>query len=274
METQWPRPLYTHASRALLFSAALLLLSCSPSQADLTIVTPSDSDRNATNLHLTYRADRLIARDQAHIELRVEVAGNDPRAIEAELNRRMTAALAHATKSEGTTVQVGAFAVVRQTPTPYPRAVPGIGFQTGADANTAMLAAAGEWKAAQLITLVGRDMRGLVRLVTQLQQDGAIISDTRFDVSPETLAAVRKELTTEGLAKLRAEAQQVAGDMGMQIERYRNLDVTTPNPEVTPTRFIGVQQASFAGLTTLQAGEMDVSVIVNANVALMPKLNP
>jgi predicted secreted protein len=274
METQWPQPLYKHSSRALLFSAALLLLSCSPSQADLTIVTPSDSDRNATNLHLTYRADRLIARDLAHIELRVEVAGNDPRAIEAELNRRMTAALAHARKSEGTTVQVGAFAVVRQTPTSFPRAVPGVGFQAGADANTAMLAAAGEWKAAQLITLDGRDMRGLVRLVTQLQQDGAIISDTRFDVSPETLAAVRQELTTEGLAKLRAEAQQVAGDMGMQIERYRNLDVAAPYPEVKPARFIGVQPASFAGLTTLQAGEMDVSVIVNANVALMPKLNP
>jgi predicted secreted protein len=274
METQSPQPLYKYPSLALLFSAALLLLSCSPSRADLTIVTPSVSDRNATNLHLTYRADRLIARDLAHIELRVEVAGNDPRKIEAELNRGMTAALAHVRTSEGTTVQVGAFAVVRQTPMPFARAVPGVGFQAGAAPNAAMLAVAGEWKAAQLITVVGRDMRGLMKLVTQLQQDGAIISDTRFDVSPETLAAVRQELTTEALAKLRAEAQQVAGDMGMQIERYRNLDVTAPYPEVTPARFIGVQPASFAGLTTLQAGEMDVSVIVNANVALMPKVNP
>jgi predicted secreted protein len=274
MDAHWPRPLVKLSSRALLFSGALLLLSCSTSRADLTIVTPSDSDRNVTNLHLTYRADRLVARDLAHIELRVEVAGNDPRAIEAALNRRMRAALEHATKSAGTTVEVGAFAVVRQTPTPYPRAVPGVAFQAGADANTAMLAAAGEWKAAQLITLVGRDMRGLVTLVTQLQQDGAIISDTRFDVSPETLAAVRKELTTEGLAKLRAEAQQVASDMGMQIERYRNLDVTTPNPEVTQARFIGIQQAAFAGLTPLQVGEMNVSVIVNANVALVPKIKP
>jgi predicted secreted protein len=274
METQWPQSPFKHAARALLFSAALVLLSSSTSRADFTIVTPSESDRNATILHLTYRADRLVARDLAHIELRVEVTGNDPGAIEAELKRRMTAAMEHATKLEGTTVQIGAFAVVRQTPTAYPHAVPGVGFQAGTDAGTAVLAAGGEWKAAQLITLDGRDMRGLVKLVTQLQQDGATISDTRFDVSPETLAAVRMELTTEGLAKLRAEAQQVAGDMGMQIERYRNLDVSTLNPEVTPSRFVGFQQATAAGLTTLQAGEMNVSVIVNASVALTPKVNP
>ena len=268
-----PRPLFTPSSHALLVSAALLLLSPSASRADVTIVNPSESDRNATVLHLSYRAERLVPRDLAHIELRIEVTGTDPAAIEAELNRRMTAATQHAAKLQGTTVTVGAFAVVRQTPTSFPGAVPSIALQPGANGNQVVLAATGEWKAAQILTLSGSDMRGLVGLVTQLQQDGAVVSDMRFDLAPETLATIRTALAGEGLAKLRAEAQQVAGEMGMQIERYRNLDIASP--DAMQTRFMPYQPATaVAGLNALHAGEMDVNVIVNANVSLVPKVNP
>lgn len=273
MPSHSPLRLFKHSSRALLVSAALLLLSTAASRADFTIVSPSDSDPHATNLHLSYRAERLVPRDLAHIELRFEVTGTDPTAITAELNRRVTAAAQHASKLQGATVTVGAFAVVRQTPASFPGAVPGIALQPGAYGTASVLVATGEWKAAQLLTLSGSDMRGLVSLVTQLQQDGAVISDMRFDLAPETLATVRKELTSEGLAKLRAEAQQVAGTMGMQIERYRNLDVMPT--EAMQTRFVPYQPAiATAGFNVLQAGELNVSVIVNANVSLTPKVSP
>lgn len=274
MTAQRPRPMFPHSSRTLLLAAALLSISPCASRADVTIVTPSESDRNATNLHLSYRADRMLARDLAHIELRFEVSGDDPGAVEAELNHRMAAALDQAKQLEGTAVEIGAFAVVRQTAASLPHAVPSVAVQAGMDANAAVLAAAGEWKAAQLLSLAGRNLRGLAGLTTRLQKDGAIVSDMRFDLSPETLAAVRKELAGEALSKLRAQAEQMASDMGMQIERYHNIDVATPNPEATQARSLGVQQATAAGLTVLQAGEMNVGVVVNATVSLARKANP
>jgi predicted secreted protein len=272
MTGQWLR--LPSTCRLALFCAAFLLLSASASRADMTIVTSPDSDRNATMLHLTYRAERLVARDLAHVELRFEVVGNDPAELEAEVNRRISAGAETAAKLAGTTVTVGPFAVVRQPATSYARTIPGGGMRPGADPNMAVIAE-GEWRVSQLLTLVGRDMRGLAELTTQLQKDGAGILDMHFEVAPETLGTVRQELGSEGLAKLRAEAQQVATDMGLQVERYRNLEISPANPEAMPARYFGVQQAvAAAAFPLLQAGEMTVSVTVTANVSLIPKSNP
>lgn len=260
---------------ALLLALPLLAATATVAPAsEFTIVTQGGDSEHSTNLHVVGHAERLVPRDLARVELRIEITGGDPKALETELNQRVAAALDRAKKLPGLKIETGAFAILHQVPPAYPRAIQSMPMQPTGDGNAALLATAGEWKASQLLSLASQDLRGLVGLLTDLQKDGAVVSEMRFEVAPDTLAAVRKELTAEAIANLRAAAEQTAGAMGMRIERYRSLDIATPNLEMAQMRQPFPQPGVNAGNIVLQASDVTVGMTANANVSLAPSTTP
>ncbi|MGH6980721.1 MAG: SIMPL domain-containing protein, partial [Stellaceae bacterium] len=132
-----------------------------------------------TILHLDQTAERIVPRDRLTVDLRAEATGADPRAVQAEVNRRMTAALARIKAVNTVEAASGNYSTYPFTP-------------AGPDGKPKPPA---QWRTTQEVTLVSRDFPAALALAGQLQADGLLIGDMRFDIAPETLRAQQQVLT-------------------------------------------------------------------------------
>ena len=166
----------------------------------------------------------------------------------------------------GVDVKVGALALIRQTPETNPRMA-----QRYSDGGIS--APPEVWKGIQYVSCVGKDMTGLQGSLTELQKQGAILTEMHFDLTPETWATTRKALAGEALSALRAEALQVADAMGMQIDRYLAIQINEENDQ----RQLQQRQVRFqdnGGALALPSSDIEVSVTAGVNVKIAPKPNP
>src|SRR5262249_6553427 len=90
--------------RSCLITIALALCAAVPALAQ-------DTERPTTVLHLSQAAERTVVRDLLRIELRVEASGADAQTVQAEINRRMAAALDRARQVQGVKVETGFYDV-------------------------------------------------------------------------------------------------------------------------------------------------------------------
>src|ERR1043165_8307941 len=94
--------------RALLCAAAALaLLAVAHPSLAADIAAPP----GVTVIHLTERAERVMARDHLRAGLAVEATGPVAAQVQAEINRRMEAALAKAKSVATVKVQSGGYSV-------------------------------------------------------------------------------------------------------------------------------------------------------------------
>src|SRR5205085_900577 len=102
--------------RALLCPvAALALMTASPAFA-----ADSSAPSSVTVIHLTERAERMMARDHLRAGLAVEVTGPVAAQVQAEINRRMEAALSKAKSVSTVKVESGGYSVYLQRDTGMP----------------------------------------------------------------------------------------------------------------------------------------------------------
>src|SRR5262250_3383322 len=85
---------------------ALLLGSLPPARAADTV-----APTGLTVIHLTERAERLMARDRLRAGLAVEVTGPVAQQVQAEINRRMEPALAKAKSVSTVKAETGGYSV-------------------------------------------------------------------------------------------------------------------------------------------------------------------
>ena len=163
------------------------------------------ADPAPTILHLDQTAERIVPRDRLTVDLRAEATGADPRAVQAEVNRRMTAALAKVKGATAVKAASGNYSTYQTTP-------------SGPDGKPKPPA---QWHATQELTLVSRDFPAALALAGQLQADGLLIGDMRFDIAPETLHAQQQVLTDEALTALTARAGQVAATLHLPCRGYQ-----------------------------------------------------
>jgi predicted secreted protein len=231
----------------------------------VTVVTGAD-DSGGTTLQFQHRAAKVMPFERFHIELNLHAVGNDPAAIKADLDKRLAAALDSIKQFHDVQVQVGALVLVRQTPEINPRMA-----QRFADGG--MSAPPELWKGTQLITSGGKDKEGLQGALTELQKQGAILTELHFELTEDTRASARQQLTADAIRALRAEASQVAAAMDMQIGRYSMIQVTEENDQrQIQLRQIRIPQNGEP--LTLPSGEIEEAVAVGIRVALVPKSNP
>lgn len=220
-------------------AVALLALLLAPSGPAFA----QDADQRATVLHLSQTAERSVMRDLLRIELRVEEAGADVRAVQAAINRRMAAALDRAHQVQGVRLETGTYSVGEERPQNAPA----------------------RWRGQQSVILTGKDADSMLKLAGALQSDGLAIGSLAYEVSPETVRGAEEDLTAEALAALDHRAASIAGHMRLGVLRYRDLRVGNAETGGRPTpRFAAMAMASPAA----EPGEAVIRVTIEAELLL------
>lgn len=214
--------------------------------------------QNATMLHLDQSAEASVPRDRITVDLRVEAAGGDQSRVQADVNRRMAAALVEARHVDSVDATTGDYRTYQQTVGPAP---------AGGRAPS-------QWHALQDLNLVSQDFAAAVALAGRLQGEGLVVGDMRFDVAPPTLRSWQTALTDEALRELTKRAGAIAGTLGMRVDRIETLSVGNatqrgggPHPMPMAARGAGPEPAPPA----IAAGLAPISVTVSAEIALIPK---
>jgi predicted secreted protein len=210
---------------------------------------------NATVLHLSEPAQRLVARDELRAVLRVEGVDADSAKLQADINHRLAAALAKAKSVTTLRVETSGYSV-------YPDSGPSV--VTKGRTN--------QWRGSASLSLIGQDPGPLLALVGELQKEGLVLSSLAYELTPAAARAVEGELTDEALARMKERAAKIAATLGLSVERIRDLRVgnalgTQPVPRVFEQK---IAMAS-APAPVAEPGEATVTVTVDADIVLTPK---
>lgn len=202
-----------------------------------------------TVIHLTEKADRMMARDRLRAGLAVEVTGPVAQQVQAEINRRMEAALAKAKSVTTVKAETGGYSV-------YPQRDPG---------------KPPLWHGQQTLNLMSDAPADLLALMGDLQQQGLATQGLTFEVAEETLRKAEDGLTAEALAALRQRADKVAGDLGMSVQQIRDITVGNAEGGARPPFPMMRAAAAAAPPPVAEPGDAQISVTVQAEIWLAPK---
>ena len=224
---------------------ALLTFTPAPALAADTVAPPG-----VTVIHLTEKAERLMARDRLRGGLAVEVTGPVAQQVQAEINRRMEAALAKAKSVTTVKAETGGYSV-------YPQRDPG---------KPTL------WHGQQTLNLSSDAPADLLALMGDLQQQGLATQGLTFEVAEQSLRKAEDGLTADALTVLRQRADKVAGDLGMAVQQIR--DVTVGNAEGGARPPFPMMRAAAAAAPTppvAEPGDAQISVSVQAEIWLALK---
>lgn len=227
--------------------------------AMLAVAAPAaaaEPQPSQTLLHLNETAERTVARDRLTVDMRVEVAGTDRVRIQAELNRRMSAALDKVKAVRTVEVASGSYQTEERT-----------------SLGSGDKPVRPQWHAFQDLILIGRDFPALLNLAGQLQADGLTMGDMNFDVAPETLRAAQRSLTDDALNALTARAKEIAATLRLSVVRIVTLRVgnATQPGGVRPVMMQARALEAAAPPPAAAAGNGTIALTVDADIALVPE---
>ncbi len=204
-----------------------------------------------TVVHLTARAEQLLPRDRLQASLAVEVAGATPQQVQADINKRMEAALVRVRAVASVKPQTGGYNVY-QTREPNKPVV---------------------WHGSQSLMLSSDMPPALLDLVGALQQQGLVTSGLAYELSPDSLRKAEDALTAEALSGLRQRADRVAADLSMSVQQLRDVVVGNAQTDGRPPIAMRVMLGKAAAPTppSAEPGDATVSVNVEATVWLARK---
>ncbi len=220
--------------------------------ATSAIAADTGAPNNVTIIHLIEKAERMMPRDHLRAGLAVDVTGPQAAQVQAEINRRMEAAIAKAKSVVSVKVASGGYSV-------YPERSPG---------KPTL------WHGAQTLNLESDTPADLLQLVGDLQNQGLNAQGLTYEVKESTLREAEDGLTADALTQLRARADKVAADLNMTVQQIR--DVTVGNAEGGARPPLPIFTARAAGMAAApppvaEPGDAEVSVTVQAEVWLGPK---
>lgn len=237
--------------RSLAWAAFLFLAA--PALAQTTVPLPSPQE-DATVLHLSEFAERVIKQDRIVVTLRAEAAGTEASRVQSEINRRMTAALERARNETAIRAETRGYWVSQERPANAPP----------------------RWRGQQTLILTSLDTVATLALAGELQQGGLIMSGLNFELARETARAAEDELTAEAIKRLRERTERVALTMNLAVKNIRDLRVGQVGGQMPP-RTMAFQRAEAAGGAAPPVGEpgdTTVRVNVDAEVVLIPRGRP
>ncbi|MGH6990013.1 MAG: SIMPL domain-containing protein [Stellaceae bacterium] len=237
-------------SRCARIIAGGLWLSLSLPTAAMAAAAPL-----STVLHLSDTAEHVVKRDQLTIEMRTEATGTDPRLVQAEVNRRMAAALGKAKSTPAVTAASGSYYTYSFT---------------GAEKDGKPVPPE-QWRAVQNLSLTSGNFAAALVLAGQLQAGGLVVTAMRFGVSSKTLHMEEQSLTHRALAQIEARAGRVAAALGLKVGSIESLTVGNAesegrSPMPMMARMGGTKSSMPAPVVAV--GESTVSVTVRADVLL------
>ncbi len=209
--------------------------------------TPTAAVAGGTVLHLTENAERAVPRDMLRADLAAEASDADPTKVQAEINRRMSAALSRIKSVPALSVESGGYSV----------------YQERADK------APPRWRGSQSVAVTGKDFAALLALVGDLQAGGMVVRGLTPGLSPSAQQSVEDELTDIALARLKQRADRVAATLGTKVASYRDLQVGNAQGQRPPMRAMAMAAPAAAMPSpVVEPGEAVVTVTIDANIVL------
>ncbi len=228
---------------------ALVLLAATTVGACAQTAPSAASDDSVTVLNLNDTAERVLRQDRLTIQLRADVTGTDPARVQAEINRRMTAALEHARGVPSVRAETQGYWVGQQN-------------QPGKPPS---------WRGMQALILNSADQGALLDLAGKLQQAGLVMSSMNYSLAPVTARTAEDDLTAEALKRLRERADRIAASLGMTVRNFRTVNVgnaNAPQPYVMMRAAAAPAAGAAAPPPVAEPGETTVRVTVNAEIVL------
>jgi predicted secreted protein len=224
------------------FVALALLATFAASAQTPTILTLSDS------------AERELVQDRLSVSLRAEATAPTAATAQAEINRRMEAAIARAKTVAGVHVETGGSWAFEERPQNQPR----------------------RWRAAATLNLTARgaDSAALLVLAGGLQEMGLAMSGLAFDLTRETARAAQDSLTDEALQRLQARAARVAAALDRRVLSIQSVRVGETSGEGRPSPRMALRATAMADAApapSAEPGRTLVRVDVEAEILLGPK---
>jgi predicted secreted protein len=130
------------------------------------------------------------------------------------------------------------------------------------------------WRATEALQLRSKDFTAALALLGRLEEQGLLVSALNFEVSRDALKSIEDTLTAEALKRLQTRAAAIASDMGLSVDHVRSVqigDAGEPGPRPLLYRGMAATPAAASPPPTAEAGDAPVSVMVNAEIWLMPK---
>lgn len=232
--------------RAVSLAAALLMAALTPVWAQPAPPPPSE-----TALTLSAHADKTLPRDQLEAELRVDAMDANAARVQADVNRRMAAALGHAQTVTGVAAETTGYSVYQER---------------DAKGNPT------RWHGSQALRVKSGDFPALLNLIGVLQGQGLALSSLTAALSPAAAKAAQDELTDAALRDIRARAGRIAATLGTHVERYAELRVGNASVPPAPVRFMAARLSTSSNEPppVAAAGDATVSINVDATVLLAP----
>lgn len=228
-------------------------LSIAPYLFALGLLALPAAAAEAPVLTLGEAAERLVQQDRLIVSLRAEATGANATSVQAEINRRMEAAIARARQAAGVTIETGGYWTHEERPQNQPR----------------------RWRGIATLELIGTDAAAVTGVAGALQEMGMAMSGMRFELRRETARAAEDELTTEALQRLRIRAERAAEALGLRVMGYKSvrLGAVGGEPPARPAMMMraAAAMADSAPPPSAEPGRTPVRVSVEADVLLGPK---
>jgi predicted secreted protein len=206
----------------------------------------ADQTGSDLTLMLSQQATKTIPPDRIRVEMKIEAVGEDPRRLQADVNRRMAAALATAKTNPSVTAETGAYSVYPEGSGEHPR-----------------------WHVIASFALNSADFGAAMALAGDLQATGCLMSSMQFSLAPETLAAAADGLTATALAELRKRAAAVAKDLGTTVDRFQTITIGPVGEPFLPRRmFAAAALSASAAPPVAEPADATVSLTINADIML------
>jgi predicted secreted protein len=218
--------------------------------AALPFAPAQAQEAERTKLVLGETATREAEQDTLVAVVSARAQAASPREAQQQVNTAMTAAIEKAQGIEGIRPSTGGYRVYQE----YDRDGP-----------------TGDWIAEQELRLRSQKIVVLLELTGRLQEDGLIVGNLGYELSPEARRKIEDELTIEAIGALRARAGQIAASMAMDIAGIETVRIggAMGEPPVRPMfrTTMAAEAAQSAPPVALPDLEM-VSVSVEAEVSL------
>jgi uncharacterized protein len=229
------------------FAVALFTMAAAIGPTVAQSRPPDPALSNAILLHLSETVQRDVPRDRLRIDLAAEVTDPDAAKVQAEINRRMTAAMSRVKAVPDIAIETNGYNVYQDRPEKGPA----------------------QWHGSQALSLTAADFAKLLSLVGTLQQEGLVMRGLTPELSREARQAVEDELTDTALARLQKRAARIASGLGTKVDRFR--DLTIGNAAAPPGPMLRMAAAPMAAAPpppVAEPGEATVSITVQADILL------
>jgi len=200
-------------------------------------------------LQLGESAERVVAQDRIRAHLRVELGGNDPRALQGRVNQAMAVALD----------KVKAIAAVKAETQ---------GYFVYEDKT---MKRGQRWWGSQSLTLASFESAALLALVGQLQEDGLLVQGLGYELAPETRRKIERELVPEAIQRIKDTAATVA--RSLDLPKVEVVKVRLGETQAPPIPRFGAPAMAMAERAQIappvaEPGEATVTVRIEAEVTL------